>query len=80
MRQACLLVGFHARIPHLCGFHLRRFQAAEQVRTGVQAIHTYCFHGMTIAWKHMVCKWGIGTAEAVSAETIKQYILECQGQ
>ena len=50
MSHASLLVGFHAQVPHLGCFHLSRFEALEQVRGGVQSIHTDCFHGMMIAW------------------------------
>ncbi len=45
MPHSGLLVDVHAYVPDLRGFHLRRFQAAEELRREVsQAIHAYCFH------------------------------------
>src|SRR6266487_1872803 len=66
MSHASLLVGFHTQVPHLRCFHLSRLQASEHLRGGVHAIHTYCFHGMVIAWRQLVCKWvtrGIPTTQ-----------------
>lgn len=57
-QDASLLVGFHTEVPHLRCFHLSRFQAPEQLRGGLHSIHTYCFHGMVIAWIQIVCKGG----------------------
>jgi hypothetical protein len=53
----CCLVQFTAGIPDVGSFLLRRFEALEERMGGVQSIHTYCFHGMILAWKQVVCKW-----------------------
>lgn len=44
MSQTCGFVGFHAQVPHFCGFHLRHFEALKEHMIGVQLVYTYRFH------------------------------------